>query len=307
MPFGFASAWRSPGTGLYYMRNRWYSAELGQFLSQDPLGYVDSFNPYAYVGFDPINGWDPFGLSTHGFTRGLPGAMGGLGPAVGTVSPVPGSPFAPIPWRAPGGLGGPGGGIRGPGLQGYDPTPFEPRAVPRPGVRPGPGFGFGLSVGLGFLAGFNDDGGGFIRERQRQSEMDRYVREKYIDPAIDREPRRDPPKPANHSIREPNPVDKYLAPGSSQSRVGEPPENPDPFSAAEPRPPTLEHTPTTHPGEFDPIKREKAKVQIETGEIWEKDMLHKNHFEVYKNRKTFEKGVRDRAVWEDGRLKETYK
>lgn len=62
MPFGLFSAWRSPRTGLAYLRNRWYSSELGQFLSTDPEGYRDSFNLYAYVGFDPMNGRDPFGL-----------------------------------------------------------------------------------------------------------------------------------------------------------------------------------------------------------------------------------------------------
>lgn len=45
------------------MRNRWYSTELGQFISADPSGFIDSFNPYAFAGFDPINGQDPFGLS----------------------------------------------------------------------------------------------------------------------------------------------------------------------------------------------------------------------------------------------------
>ncbi len=61
MPFGFQSAWRSSRSGLVFMRNRWYSPELGEFLSHDPIGFRDSFNLYAYVGFDPVNGRDPFG------------------------------------------------------------------------------------------------------------------------------------------------------------------------------------------------------------------------------------------------------
>nr|MBA2664358.1 hypothetical protein [Lujinxingiaceae bacterium] len=68
MPFGFVSAYRSPATGLVFMRNRWYSPALGQFLSTDPLGFVDSYNPYAYAAFDPINGWDPWGLSCSQFS-----------------------------------------------------------------------------------------------------------------------------------------------------------------------------------------------------------------------------------------------
>ncbi|MCG3212639.1 MAG: hypothetical protein FOGNACKC_06309 [Anaerolineae bacterium] len=69
LPFGFVSAWRSQASGLVYMRNRWYSPELGQFVSQDPAGYTDSYNPYAYVGFDSVNGWDPWGLDTQGLAK----------------------------------------------------------------------------------------------------------------------------------------------------------------------------------------------------------------------------------------------
>jgi RHS repeat-associated protein len=67
IPFGFASALRSEATGLVYMRNRWYSPRLAQFITHDPKGYVDSYNPYAYVGMDPINFWDPWGLVSKGF------------------------------------------------------------------------------------------------------------------------------------------------------------------------------------------------------------------------------------------------
>ena len=35
-------------------------------------------------------------------------------------------------------------------------------------------------------------------------------------------------------------------------------------------------------------------------------MLHKDHFEVYKNRKNYDKGKRDRSVWDDGRPKDTF-
>ncbi len=43
---------------------RWYSNEAGQWLSQDPLGYVDSFNAYAFNKFDPVNFVDPWGLQS---------------------------------------------------------------------------------------------------------------------------------------------------------------------------------------------------------------------------------------------------
>ena len=65
-PFGFVGAWRSDRTGLVYMRHRWYDPRLGQFLSHDPLGAVDSANLYTYVAGDPINLWDPWGLKAGG-------------------------------------------------------------------------------------------------------------------------------------------------------------------------------------------------------------------------------------------------
>jgi hypothetical protein len=68
----------------------------------------------------------------------------------------------------------------------------------------------------------------------------------------------------------------------------------------------LEHTPTTHPEEFESVRGSKAKRHKTTGEIWARDLLHKDHYEVYKNKKAWEKGNRNRAVWEDGRLKECF-
>jgi hypothetical protein len=44
--------------------DRWYSPRLGQFMSHDPMHYVDSVNLYAFAGFDPINSWDPMGLES---------------------------------------------------------------------------------------------------------------------------------------------------------------------------------------------------------------------------------------------------
>jgi RHS repeat-associated protein len=50
-------------TGLYDYRRRTYSPELGRFLQRDPLGFGDDVNLYRYVGNNPVNYVDPWGLS----------------------------------------------------------------------------------------------------------------------------------------------------------------------------------------------------------------------------------------------------
>lgn len=50
-------------TGLYYYRARFYDANLGRFLSEDPIGLNGGINQFGYVGGNPINRIDPSGLS----------------------------------------------------------------------------------------------------------------------------------------------------------------------------------------------------------------------------------------------------
>lgn len=70
--------------------------------------------------------------------------------------------------------------------------------------------------------------------------------------------------------------------------------------------PGIEPTPTTNPTIYEPVRGTPGKRNRITGEIWEKDKFHKSHYEVYKNKKDYENGRRDRSVWEDGRLKEKF-
>ncbi len=71
-------------TGLYYYRARYYDAEVGRFINEDPIlkgmsnteatscsesisGFPlqspQELNPYVYVGNNPVNWVDPLGLS----------------------------------------------------------------------------------------------------------------------------------------------------------------------------------------------------------------------------------------------------
>ena len=49
-------------TGLYYYRRRYYDYRIGRFTSRDPLGYLPDVNLYRYVGNNPVNWVDSFGL-----------------------------------------------------------------------------------------------------------------------------------------------------------------------------------------------------------------------------------------------------
>jgi RHS repeat-associated protein len=59
----FADGELDTETGLYHVRSRYYSAQLGRFISEDPLGFQgDDVNFYGYVRNQPIDYVDPFGL-----------------------------------------------------------------------------------------------------------------------------------------------------------------------------------------------------------------------------------------------------
>src|SRR5207249_6954717 len=56
--FLFTGEERDSGTGLYYLRARWYDPSVGRFISRDQfLGFADqpaSLHPYTYVMNNPI-------------------------------------------------------------------------------------------------------------------------------------------------------------------------------------------------------------------------------------------------------------
>jgi RHS repeat-associated protein len=61
---------------LYYMRARYYDAETGRFISEDPAGFVDGPNLYEYVRGNPIMGVDPSGLFSFLVSRPLNSVLG---------------------------------------------------------------------------------------------------------------------------------------------------------------------------------------------------------------------------------------
>ena len=64
--FLFAGSQYLPETGLYDMRNRFYSPVLNRFLQTDPIGFAgDALNLYRYCGDDPVDRSDPTGLQDH--------------------------------------------------------------------------------------------------------------------------------------------------------------------------------------------------------------------------------------------------
>ena len=62
VPFRYQGQYEDSETGLYYNRYRYYSPDMGIYISSDPIGLAGGFNTYAYV--KDTNTWvDVLGLS----------------------------------------------------------------------------------------------------------------------------------------------------------------------------------------------------------------------------------------------------
>jgi RHS repeat-associated protein len=82
-PLQYSGRENDGATGLYYYRARFYSPQLGRFLSEDPIGLRGGTNYYAYVNGNPISYRDSSGKDPFLAVVGV-----GLGAAFGFINGV---------------------------------------------------------------------------------------------------------------------------------------------------------------------------------------------------------------------------
>jgi RHS repeat-associated protein len=95
-PWGFASGYHDPGTGLVKFGMRYYTPDLGRWTQRDPvfgqLANPTSLNPYAYSLCDSVNRSDPTGTSVDCFlvnlVSGLTSGASIVGFFVGLVTSI---------------------------------------------------------------------------------------------------------------------------------------------------------------------------------------------------------------------------
>jgi RHS repeat-associated protein len=90
--FGYTGHYYHPPSGLHLALYRAFSAELGRWISRDPIYEMGGLNLYAYVQNNPVDEADPLG---EGDTSA---------PPPGAVSPVVPAPAPPKPKPTPGGF-----------------------------------------------------------------------------------------------------------------------------------------------------------------------------------------------------------
>ena len=67
------------GTGLDFMRARYYSAKISRFVSADAVGIAGGVNLYSYTGNSPLKAVDPTGFAAVSVGGGYFDGFGGLG------------------------------------------------------------------------------------------------------------------------------------------------------------------------------------------------------------------------------------
>lgn len=64
-PFRFSSEYFDEETALVYYNYRYYSSELGRWISRDLIEEQGGYNLYGMIGNNPLYGWDHLGLEEH--------------------------------------------------------------------------------------------------------------------------------------------------------------------------------------------------------------------------------------------------
>ncbi|MDN3507014.1 MAG: hypothetical protein P0S96_07285 [Simkaniaceae bacterium] len=70
-PWQFASKRFDSSINLIYFGKRYYNPATGRWITTDPAGFEDSFNPYQYTLNNPFRYYDPNGESLGGYMLGL--------------------------------------------------------------------------------------------------------------------------------------------------------------------------------------------------------------------------------------------
>jgi len=94
--YRFSSKEIDPVSGLYSFGYRFYAAEFQRWLNRDPIEENGGINLFGYVGNNPINLIDPFGLAEGDFkTAALNNALKSIGSTstYGDLQPVKGVPY----------------------------------------------------------------------------------------------------------------------------------------------------------------------------------------------------------------------
>jgi RHS repeat-associated protein len=92
-PFKFSTKMYDKQTGLSYFGYRFYSPATGRWMTRDPIGIAGGLNLYGFVGDDPIDWVDPFGLDTYMCTKPLDAISGQGSPGKKTGPDILGNPL----------------------------------------------------------------------------------------------------------------------------------------------------------------------------------------------------------------------
>jgi RHS repeat-associated protein len=98
---GFTGKGYDSDVGLYYFNARWYDADTGRFISEDPAADPNNPNLYSYCANNPLTNVDPTGLDVGWYGEDNCGGASGYNDGNYTQpSPPTGGPS----WQIPGAL-----------------------------------------------------------------------------------------------------------------------------------------------------------------------------------------------------------